>query len=79
MRTNIDLDDQLVRRAMEYSEARTKRALVHEALRTLIRVKEEQGRRAAYAERLKALEPNLARVRLREAPSRVLRHARERQ
>jgi len=77
MRTNIVLNDELVREAMRHSQARTKRGLVEEALRTLIRVKEEERRRAAYAERLDALRPRLARVRLREAPARVLRHARE--
>ena len=77
MKTNIELNDDLVRQAMQHTAARTKRALVEEALRTFIHVKEEERRRAAYTERLKSLEPKLARVRLREAPSRVLRHARE--
>jgi Arc/MetJ family transcription regulator len=77
MRTNIDLDDDLVRRAMEHSGARTKRAVVDQALRTLIRVKEEERRRAAYAERLEALRPRLARIRVSEAPSHILRRARE--
>jgi Arc/MetJ family transcription regulator len=36
MRTNIDIDDQLMRQAMRSSGARTKRAVVEEALRLLI-------------------------------------------
>ena len=32
MRTNIDLDDQLVAEAMRYAEVRTKKDLVHLAL-----------------------------------------------
>lgn len=39
MRTNIDIDDQLMRRAMRSSGARTKRAAVEEALRLLIRTR----------------------------------------
>ena len=39
MRTNIVLDDDLVRQAFRYSKARTKRELVHEALRELIRLR----------------------------------------
>ena len=39
MRTNIDIDDGLMRRAMRSSGARTKRAVVEEGLRLLIRTK----------------------------------------
>ena len=37
MRTNIDIDDQLLEQAFSVSRARTKKELVHEALRELIR------------------------------------------
>ncbi len=36
MRTNIDLDDKLVERAMKLTGERTKRAVVHRALRLLV-------------------------------------------
>ncbi len=39
MRTNIDIDDALLEEAFSISRARTKKDLVHEALRELIRVK----------------------------------------
>ena len=39
MRTNIDIDDDLMRQAMRSSGARTKRAAVEEALRLLIRTR----------------------------------------
>jgi Arc/MetJ family transcription regulator len=39
MRTNIDIDDRLMRQAMRSSGARTKRAAVEEGLRLLIRTK----------------------------------------
>jgi Arc/MetJ family transcription regulator len=39
MRTNIDIDDQLMRQAMRSSGAKTKRAAVEEALRLLIQTR----------------------------------------
>ena len=36
MRTNIDLDDDLVEAAFRYSDARTKKELVHQALREFV-------------------------------------------
>ena len=39
MRTNIDIDDDLMRQAMRTSGARTKRAAVEEGLRLLIRTR----------------------------------------
>jgi Arc/MetJ family transcription regulator len=39
MRTNIDIDDRLMREAMRSSGARTKRAAVEEALRLLIQTR----------------------------------------
>ena len=39
MRTNIDIDDRLMRQAMRSSRASTKRAVVEEALRLLIDTK----------------------------------------
>ncbi len=38
MRTNIDIDDKLMARAMRSSGAHTKKAVVEEALRALIRL-----------------------------------------
>jgi Arc/MetJ family transcription regulator len=39
MRTNIEIDDQLMRQAMRSSGARTKRAAVEEALRLLVQTR----------------------------------------
>jgi Arc/MetJ family transcription regulator len=39
MRTNIDIDDRLMRQAMRSSGAQTKRAVVEEGLRLLIQTK----------------------------------------
>lgn len=43
MRTNIVLDDDLVQEAFRHSDARTKRDLVHEALRELIRTRRRRS------------------------------------
>jgi len=43
MRTNIEIDDQLMKRAMRSAKTRTKRATVEEGLRLLIRLKGQQG------------------------------------
>ena len=45
MRTNIDIDDDLMRQAMRSSSARTKRAVVEEALRLLIQTKGQSSLR----------------------------------
>jgi Arc/MetJ family transcription regulator len=43
MRTNIDIDDALMRQAMRSSGAPTKRAAVEEGLRLLIRTRGQRG------------------------------------
>lgn len=43
MRTNIEIDDQLMRQAMRSSGAPTKRAAVEEGLRLLIQTKGQVG------------------------------------
>ena len=43
MRTNIVLNDELVREAFRHSRAKTKKALVHEALEELIRVRRRRS------------------------------------
>jgi Arc/MetJ family transcription regulator len=78
MRTNIVLDDDLVREAMRHSRARTKRALVEEALVTFVTVKSAEAHRATYRERLQRLDSRLRGLRLRKRPSEVLRADRDR-
>jgi Arc/MetJ family transcription regulator len=43
MRTNIDIDDSLMRQAMRSSGARTKRAAVEEGLRLLIQTRSQKS------------------------------------
>ncbi len=42
MRTNIIIDDELLEQAFSVSRARTKKDLVHEALRELIRLRKRK-------------------------------------
>ena len=43
MRTNIDIDDRLMRQAMRSSGARTKRAVVEDGLRLIIQTRGQKG------------------------------------
>lgn len=42
MRTNIDIDDDLLEQAFSVSHMRTKKDLIHEALKELIRLKKRK-------------------------------------
>ena len=42
MRTNIDIDDDLLNEAFSVSKARTKKDLIHEALKEYIRLKKRK-------------------------------------
>jgi Arc/MetJ family transcription regulator len=43
MRTNIDIDDDLMRKAMRCTGSRTKRAVVDAALRLLVKTQSQTG------------------------------------
>ncbi|MCP4755047.1 MAG: type II toxin-antitoxin system VapB family antitoxin [Proteobacteria bacterium] len=42
MRTNIDIDDNLLEEALSVSKVRTKKDLIHEALKTYVRLKKRK-------------------------------------
>ena len=42
MRTNVVIDDELMAAALESTGLKTKRAVIEEALRTLVRMKEQE-------------------------------------
>lgn len=48
MRTNIEIDDELMRAALAATGLRTKRAVVEEALRLLVRLKQQEQIKAAF-------------------------------
>lgn len=78
MRTNIVLNEALVEEALKLSGARSKRAVIEEALRVYVEHKTGQKRREAYRSRLSMLERRTSRLTLRESPSDLLRADRER-
>jgi len=43
MRTNVVLDDELMREAFRYSKSRTKKDLIHEALRSYVEIKKRKN------------------------------------
>lgn len=78
MRTNIVLNDELVDKAMKYSHAKSKRAVVEEALGVYVATKQAEARRASYAERLVQIRCKTAGVRVRESSRDIVRRDRER-
>ena len=78
MRTNIVLDEGLVAEAMRLSEAKTKRALVEEALRTLIAVKSREEKARRYERGLRRLHKRLEGVGRGESAVEILRQDRQR-
>ena len=78
MRTNVVLNDDLVREAMQYTSVRTKRALIEEALRTFVDVKSEEKRRRTYGDRVRALQDRLADVKTRTSSADLVHEDRQR-
>jgi Arc/MetJ family transcription regulator len=78
MRTSIELDDDLMQEAWNYSTARTKRGLIEEALLTFIKVQAERRRVESYGVRLRDLQGRLGGLKLRDAPHALLRRDRMR-
>jgi Arc/MetJ family transcription regulator len=77
MRTNIELNDDLVAEARKYSKAKSKRALVEEALAAFITVKAEERRRRTYKERLEGLRHKITSIRLRSDSRDIIRKDRD--
>lgn len=72
------LNDDLMREAMRFTAAKSKRALIEEALRTFVEVKAAERQRATYQERLRRLDAKLQNLRLRQSPAEILRADRDR-
>ena len=77
MRTNIDLNDDLLAEARKYSKAKNKRAIVEEALTAYIALKAEERRRLTYKERLGRLRDRTRSVRLSSDTRDILRQDRD--
>ncbi len=77
MRTNIELNDDLLTEAQKYSRAKTKRALVEEALTAFIKMRTEERRRRTYKDRLKDIRAKASSVRLTSDSREIVRKDRE--
>ena len=77
MRTNIELNDDLISEARKYSSARTKKALVEEALAAFIALKAEERRRLTYKERLERLRAKTGKLRIRSDTRDIIRKYRD--
>ena len=77
MRTNIELSADLLGEAQKYSKAKSKRALVEEALAAFVAMKAEEQRRSTYKERLASLRNRTKAVRLRSDTRDILRKDRD--
>jgi Arc/MetJ family transcription regulator len=78
MRTNVVLNEELIAEAMKYSTARSRSALIEEALRVFVQSRAVERRRAGYERRLLELRQRLAGVAPRESALDVVRRDRER-
>lgn len=78
MRTNIDLDEDLIREARKYSSAKTKRALVEEALRKFIEVNEYQRRLEKWDKGFQKVRKMTANLRFDESAADIIRRDRNR-
>ena len=77
MRTNIELNDELLAEVRKYSVARSKRALVEEALTTYVAVKSEERKRQTYKDRLRRVRARTSGLRLRSRPHDLVRQDRD--
>lgn len=77
MRTNIELNEDLVAEAQRFSKARSKRALIEEALTAFVALKAEERRRMTYKERLAGLRRKAKSVVLRSDTRDILRKDRD--
>ncbi len=78
MRTNLHLDEGLLDEAMRLSGARTKRAVIEEALRAYVAQRKSEERRASYRDRLTNLEARTAGILLTDSSVEILRADRDR-
>ena len=77
MRTNVVLNDDLLREAAKYSSSKTKRGILEEALQSFIQKKASERKTMTYRDRLRRLDAELSGIRLRETPLQILRESRE--
>lgn len=77
MRTNIVLNEELLREAMQYTSSHTKKAVIEEALRTFIETKSGEKKLERYSRQLQVLQSKTQDIRFRQRPSVILRKDRD--
>ncbi len=78
MRTNIDLDEELLSEAARFAGTRQKRAVVHEALALYVATKRDERRRATYRERLQRIRSEVGKRGLKTEAHELVRRDRDR-
>jgi Arc/MetJ family transcription regulator len=77
MRTNIELNDDLLAEARKYTKAKNKRAIVEEALTAFVALKARERKKQTYKERLDRLRSRTRSIRLFSDTRDVLRQDRD--
>lgn len=77
MRTNIVLNDALLREAMRYARSQTKKGLIEEALQAFIETRAAQERAVTYRDRLAAVQQKTGTLRLRQSAHEIIRSDRD--
>jgi len=78
MRIKVEVDEALIQEAMRYSTARSKRALVEEALRTYVDIKTSERRSSSYRDRLASIRGRTTSLRLKKSATDIVRADRSR-
>ena len=78
MRTNIILNEELLREAQRYSSTKTRSALVEEALRILVEVRARERATENYASRLRQVQQKLQNRTFRDSAAEILKRDRSR-
>ena len=78
MRTNLVLDDDLLREATLYARVKTKRAVVQEAMEVYVATRREARKRETYRERLAGVRAQAAKTPVRTSAHTMVRADRER-
>ena len=77
MRTNIELNDDLLAEARKYTKAKNKRAIVEEALTAYVALKARERKKQTYKERLDRLRSRTKSIRLSSDTRDILRQDRD--
>lgn len=78
MRTNLHLNEELLREALELSGARSKKAVIEQALKVFIDSKSTENRRESYRRRVASIEEKTRHLRFPESVVALIRRDRER-